>query len=111
MAPKANRNIDTTVKKYIAELEQHIRVERVILFGSCSRGEQGEYSDIDLAVVSPDFHGGTEEDYLLLGRVARKIDPLLEALPYGPEDFPNRESGDFLDEIVRTGRVVYKKAA
>lgn len=34
-----------------------------------------------------DFHGGTEEDHLLLAKVAQQVTPQIEALPYLPEEF------------------------
>jgi predicted nucleotidyltransferase len=44
---------------YLAQClrEAGIDVARVILFGSHARGEAGEESDIDVAVVSEDFRG------------------------------------------------------
>jgi predicted nucleotidyltransferase len=38
-----------------ALLSQGIRVERLILFGSQAKGTAREDSDIDVAVISPDF--------------------------------------------------------
>jgi len=43
--------------------------------------------------------------------VARRIHPLIEAIPYNSTDFKNFERGDFVDEILKTGRIVYQKAA
>ncbi len=111
MVEKRIKNINILLQKYIHELEKHVRVERVILFGSYSRGEPRDYSDIDVAIFSPDFKGGTEEDYLLLDRIARRINSFIEAIPYRSQDLKDFEPGDFLDEILKTGRVIYKKAA
>lgn len=111
MVEKKVKNLDATLAAFIKELQKQIRVEQVILFGSYNRGKPRDYSDIDIAVISPDFEGGTEKDYLLLDRTARKINPLLEAIPYRPKDIKNVEAGDFVDEILKTGRVIYKKAA
>lgn len=44
------------VKRYVAELESRgIPVSRVVLYGSEARGTAGEWSDIDLVVISPVF--------------------------------------------------------
>lgn len=110
MFEKRVGDLDSLLKNYIQELQKSIRVEQVILFGSYGRGSPHDYSDIDIAVISPDFEGGTEKDCLLLDRVARKIHPLLEAMPYRPNDLKDFEPGDFLDEVLQTGRVVYKRA-
>lgn len=111
MLAKRIKNIDEVIDQYILELKKQIRVDQVILFGSYGRGTPRDYSDIDLVVVSPDFEGGTEKDYLILDRAARKINCLIEAIPYNRNDFQDHETGDFLDEIQKTGRIIYKKAA
>lgn len=111
MVEKRVQNINRTLSLFIGELSKEIRVDRVILFGSYSRGNPKDFSDIDIAVVSPDFEGGTEKDYRILDRAARKINVLIEALPYRPEDFKNFEKGDFIDEIINTGKIIYDKAA
>ncbi|OGQ23442.1 MAG: hypothetical protein A3I05_07875 [Deltaproteobacteria bacterium RIFCSPLOWO2_02_FULL_44_10] len=111
MLEKRVKNINTLLQKLIIELEKDIRVDQVILFGSYSRGTERDYSDIDVAVVSPDFEGGTEKDYLFVGRIALRLNPLLEIIPYRSEDFAHHTIGDFIDEIVKTGRMIYQRAA
>ncbi len=78
----------------------------MILFGSYARGTPRDYSDIDIAVISPDFKESRFGNYLLLDQTAREITPLIEAFPYTSKDFKNRPRGSFLDEIVRTGKEV-----
>ena len=111
MAEKKIKNIEFVLRKYISLLKKQIPVTMVILYGSYARGKPNEWSDIDLIVVSPAFHGGTKEDYLLLCRTARKITPQIEAIPYRPVDLEKYESGDFIDEILSTGKIIYKAAA
>ncbi len=111
MVQEIYTNINQIVEAFIAELKKHIRVERVILFGSYARGTPRPWSDIDLIVVSPDFHGGTEEDHLLLARVARVITPQIEAIPYLPEDLKDCDARSFEADILLHGRVMYDKAA
>jgi predicted nucleotidyltransferase len=43
------------VQRFVDELSRYIHVERAVLFGSYAYGAPHEDSDIDLAVVSPDF--------------------------------------------------------
>ncbi|HLF02015.1 MAG TPA: nucleotidyltransferase domain-containing protein, partial [Anaerolineales bacterium] len=45
------------IEKYISAVRQQYRVEKAILYGSYAKGAQREDSDIDLIVLSPDFHG------------------------------------------------------
>lgn len=111
MLTKRVKNIEELIGKFIHELQKKIRVDQVILFGSYGCGKQRDFSDIDIAVVSPDFEGGTEKDCLLLDRIARNINPFIEAIPYNSRDFKNFEPGDFINEILKTGRTLFKRAA
>lgn len=111
MLQKIVKDVEALILEYVAELEKDIAVETVVLFGSYARGAPRDYSDIDLLVVSPDFHGGTEEDAALLDRAARKVNPLIEAIPYRPEDFEHFEKGDFVHAVRKGGKVVYTRAA
>lgn len=104
-------DLTEVTRRFIAELQRDIRVEKVFLFGSYANHCEHDYSDIDIAVISPDFEGGTERDYLILGRAALKVHPLIEARPYRPEDLMNLSPVDFLAEIVRTGLVIHEEAA
>src|SRR2546423_1320311 len=53
---KTRRQITTLIHRYVAALEARgIPVERVILFGSHAAGHAQEWSDIDIAVISPKF--------------------------------------------------------
>jgi len=105
MVEKRIKNLKKLLNAYRKMLEKKIRVKKLILFGSYAQGTPRDYSDIDVAVISPDFQGGTLEDYLLLGRAAREVTPLIEAFPYTPHDLKKRRPGDFLDEILKTGKV------
>lgn len=111
MLEKRIENLSGLLSLYIMELEKVIRVEKVYLYGSYARNGEHDFSDIDIAVISPDFEGGTERDYLILGRAALKINVLIEAKPYRPSDLGNLSPLEFLYEVVRTGRLIYDKAA
>lgn len=107
MLEKRVANIKKIVDRYRRKLEEKIRIRQIILFGSYARGKIHDYSDIDLAIISPDFHGGTKRDYQLLDRAASEVTPLIEAFPYTPNDMKNLDPSDFLSEILRTGKVLY----
>lgn len=110
MVGKRIKNLNKILKDYVNLLKKQIRLEMVILYGSYARGTPRDWSDIDIVIVSSSFKGGTKEDYLLLGRIARKITPQIEAIPFRPEDFSNHEEGDFIDEVLTTGKIIYKAA-
>lgn len=111
MLKKRIDDVKKLVLEYVTELEKEIRIEKVILFGSYARKAARDFSDIDILIVSPDFEGGTQRDYTLLDRAARKINPLIEAIPYSPRDFENFEKGDLIHEIRLTGKVIIDRAA
>lgn len=98
----ATDSIVEIVKRYIAELEKNnIKVIEAVLFGSHVRGTTKEESDIDIALVSPDFTGDRFEDRRRIIPMRRKIDSRIEPIPFRPEDFDNGEM--FAEEIKRTG--------
>lgn len=111
MVQEIYTDVEEVVNRFISALKKHIRVQRVILFGSYARGNPRPWSDIDVAVISPDFHGGTEEDHMLLAKVARSITPQIEAIPYLPEDLEKCDARSFEAEIQRSGKTLLDKAA
>jgi predicted nucleotidyltransferase len=111
MVQEIYTDVDGVVAAFVAELLKRIRVERVILFGSYAEGRPRPWSDIDLAVISPDFHGGTEADHMLLAEVARLVTPQIEAIPYMPGDFEACDPRSFESVILTRGRVVFDSAA
>lgn len=79
----------------------NIRIEKAILFGSYIRGTAGKWSDIDLAVISPDFSGIPFYDSKKLTPFLLKIDTRIELHPFRPEDFT--EENDLVKEIIKNG--------
>lgn len=78
-----------------------INIERIVLFGSYAGGNAGEWSDIDLAVVSPDFSGIPFYDSKMLNPFALQVDTRIELHPYRTEDFT--EDDLFVREIIKNG--------
>lgn len=95
------------VKAYAAALAQELPVMEVILFGSYVTGHPHEDSDIDVAIVLQDV---AVADYLaVLKRLCvlrTPIDPMIE--PHLMLE--NGNNGGFLQEVQRTGEVVYRAA-
>ena len=52
-------DVIAAVVDYVERLRQVVHVDGVYLFGSYAKGTADEWSDIDLAIVSPDFGKGT----------------------------------------------------
>lgn len=94
--------ITEIVKRYIEELEKNgIKIREAVVFGSFVKGTAKEWSDIDVALVSPDFTGDRFEDRRRIVPLRRKIDSRIEPIPFRPEDF--NEEGMLVEEIKRTG--------
>ena len=64
-----------------------IHVEKAILYGSYSTGAASAGSDIDLAIVSPDFGRDRFEERTMLLQLAWRIDPRIEPVPISSESY------------------------
>ncbi len=104
----ATDSIIEIVKRYVAVLEKNgIKIREAIVFGSFAKGTAKEWSDIDVALVSPDFTGDRFEDRRKIVPLRRKIDNRIEPLPFRPEDF--YDGGMLIEEIKRTGTRIQTK--
>lgn len=90
-----------TVQQFLALVQQRQRVQAAYLYGSYARGTAGEWSDIDVAVISPDFTADLFDARLALMRLAARIDPRIEPHPFTPERF--QPVDPLASEIRRTG--------
>jgi len=92
---------------------------KIILFGSYANGNPDEHSDIDIMVILDNNHvSKTFEERLnkkisirnLLLEINRKLP--LDILVYSREEFNivKNYGNAFIDEIERTGKVIYEKA-
>jgi predicted nucleotidyltransferase len=79
-----------SVERFLAVVRQRLRVEAAYLYGSHAAGSARPWSDIDVAVVSPDFSGDLFEERVALMQMAAQIDDRIEPQPFTPERFdPN----------------------
>ena len=102
---QTRRQITTLIRRYVAALEARgIPVERVILFGSHASGHPDEWSDIDIAVISPKFDTlSLLERYEQLGLANRNLHAPLDVVGFSSIQVTNCEPESFLAEILRTG--------
>jgi len=102
MAVVADRAIIEVAERFLNLLKSAgINIERIVLFGSYVCGNAREWSDIDLAVVSPDFSGIPFYDSKMLNPFVLKVDTRIEVHPYRPEDFTKDDY--FVREIIKNG--------
>ena len=83
---ETRRQITTLIRCYVAALEARgIPVERVIFLGSHAAGHPHEYSDIDIAVISPKFDVLSQlERYEQLGLANRALQAPLDVVGFSP---------------------------
>ena len=100
-------SVDISIKRYIEALKKEIKVSKVILYGSWANGKANEYSDIDLAVFSPDFGKNKLLELQLLSKLSWIVDESIEAVPYSADKRINPKPSSFVYEIIKTGKTVY----
>ena len=94
-------------KTFAERAKQILDVRQVILFGSHAKGTATDDSDIDVAVVTDTSPEDWLEASTNLFRLRRDIDLAIEPILI---DSSHDRSG-FLEEIRRTGEVVYDRQA
>lgn len=105
MAQRETRDkILAIVAEFAGVISKEMVVSKIILFGSYSTGRQHDYSDIDVAVVSPDFTGDRIEDQLRLMKYRRTVDLRIEPMPFTPGEFV--PTNPFVRNIIETGILV-----
>ncbi len=86
------------VKEFLRKLTEHgIYVESAYLFGSCASKSSSIWSDIDVAVISPDFSHDRLEERIRLMKLSAEIDCRIEPVPF--------HTNDFLDEDPLVGEI------
>ncbi len=108
----SERELKKIITEVVRDLEAHkIKVSEVILYGSYARGTPNEFSDVDIAVVSPSFaRKGILKIQEELARGMSKFLSIIEPIGCSPEEFKRADKTSFLGEVKRTGRVVYAAA-
>ncbi|AZO94881.1 nucleotidyltransferase domain-containing protein [Iocasia frigidifontis] len=99
------------INEYIKTLEKHITVSKVVLYGSWANGSPDEYSDIDLAVFSPDFGKHKLKELQLLSKLTWNIDESIEAIPYSTDQLNNSDPTNLANNIMKNGEIIYDKTS
>jgi predicted nucleotidyltransferase len=101
MVKKAVRRV---IQRFVEAVRREgIRVDKVILYGSYSRGTQREYSDIDVAIVSRDWGKDPVEEGMRLFVIAGGIDSHLEPVPISLESYEKDTWVPLIYEIRENG--------
>lgn len=98
------REVIEKVKRFAKTLkDEGIQVAKVILYGSQVAGKFHRDSDIDVAIVSPDFGKDRFQEGVKLFEIAYKIDPRLEPVPISIQSFENETWLPLIYEIKTNG--------
>lgn len=92
------------IDQYIEKVKQSFNPKYVVLFGSYCRGEQREFSDIDIAVIFEKYEGkNILDDNAFLFRLAWEVDSRIEPVILSLD---NDNSG-FAESVVKNGMILY----
>jgi predicted nucleotidyltransferase len=91
------------IRTFLEKIRQELPIERAYLFGSYATGRNRDYSDIDLAIITPVLNN---ENSLAINQKifsrASRYNVDLEPICFSPEEFEKEELPVVLD-IKRTG--------
>ena len=90
-------------KAYAGLIKKQFNPIDIILFGSFAKGTFRKESDIDIAVVFPDYDDSFDMQLELM-RLRRKIDSRIEPHPFKQRDF--NKFNPFAAEILKYGQKV-----
>lgn len=93
--------VEKSITRFLAAVQLRRRLVTVYLYGSQIKGTATYWSDIDLAIVSPDFTADLFQERLALMRFAVQIDDRIEPRLFRPDDFTINDP--LVSEIQRTG--------
>ena len=101
--------LSTAITDFVRRLQKGIRVEAILLYGSYVQGNPHDWSDIDVAVISPDFEGMPMwRRQEIIATLTLERDRRIEPIGYPSSEYHNPGRHSFLREIIRTGRIVYE---
>ena len=95
---------DTVIKELQDVFRRHANIEKVLIFGSRSKGNYRAGSDINLAVIGKDI------DYNLLLSILCEIDDLDLLYTVDLLDYQKKKGTPIGDHIDRVGQVFYAVA-
>jgi len=96
------------IRRLVQSLKKNIKLDSVILFGSYAKGTAVEDSDVDIAVISPEFGQNPLKDKQLIYRtiIKENIEPFFEIHTFTPGELKASNSY-FISEIRSTGKMIW----
>jgi predicted nucleotidyltransferase len=105
-------SVKNSIVKTIRYLQNQITITEVILFGSYAAGTQHKHSDIDIAVISPDFENKDINFRAAISSKAKingSID--VEIHPFALQSLKDARPTNFIGHILKTGKIIFKEGA
>ncbi len=104
-------NYQQTINKIVEKLKRDYQPEKIILFGSCARGDVRKWSDIDMLIVKdsdkPRRKRATEV-LNVVGDIHYTIP--FEPVVFTPGEFERGRDHFFIREIVNEGKTLYERS-
>ena len=105
---KVKSKVKKYLKEYIEEANKICPVDKAILFGSHSRGNFSDQSDIDIAIFSRKVHDKNRlkimsKMLLLISKFKIDIQPLV----FSYQDYLDEDNDFILNEIKKKGVEIY----
>jgi predicted nucleotidyltransferase len=97
-----NKEIIKKLKKYKLLLSQHMKIDKLVLFGSYAKGTAQNDSDVDVAIIIDKITGDYFSTTPLLWKLRREIDDRIEPILFEK----NHDNSGFLEEILKTGIII-----
>ena len=93
------------VQLFLDKLRRNgITISKAYIFGSYAKGKADRWSDIDIAIVSPQISEDRFEERVKLTKLAVSVDDRLEPLPFTPDTFSDDDP--FVRKIKNEGLTV-----
>ena len=85
-------SIMDAVKKFLDKIRENgIPISSAYLFGSYALGKGSEWSDIDVAVISPAISYDRLEERIRLMKLSATVDSRIEPVPFRPDTFVDED--------------------
>lgn len=79
--------VQHNVKQFLDAVSRERQVTAAYIYGSEARQQATEWSDIDVALVSPDFGDDLFLAQVALMKLAARVDERIEPCTFSPESF------------------------
>jgi uncharacterized protein len=89
---RINASINNLIRQFLSRIsDQGIRIKSAYLYGSYARGTETKWSDIDVAIVSPDISDDRFEERVRLVKTSAVIDSRIEPAPFNTKTFVDED--------------------